>query len=837
MQGLQWSVLLSAVVIWSASATAQLVENQTSGFVYDESVLAERVDDFSSFTPETGTFQRVHRVRAPGSSFIKLHFSRFVLPEGVTVLVHNASATETYRYSAQKRDPMTIDGAAGDDGFTSFSAMSISGDEAIVSIFGRIDRFDPSIHRLEIDSYIQGSALPGADGPLSSVSESKSAFSDSIVESTCGVNERYDAVCYRDSDPALYDRSKPVVVIITSKGKVCTGWRVGENNHLFTAEHCLGSQEDLDGAEIWFNYRATSCGGAATTSEVKVTGGELLASNHTYDYSLFTVNDFSSVSQFGYLGLDVRNGSLGEGIFIPQHGLGQPKQLAVESDMNPGGRCQIDDADHYGYESGSDIGYFCDTTTSSSGSPVISSETGKVIALHHLGGCFNSGTKIAKIWPQVSSYFDGVVPKADSAWDFEPSNQVPQADFDISCDKLSCELNASSSNDPDGEIIEFSWSLGDGTTASGSMVIHEFTAAGEYEISLEVEDDEGATDRYTQTVNVTVPNQAPEARFSTQCVETSCSFDASSSEDPDGSIESWDWTLGDGAEASGTTVEYIYAEEGTYSVRLTVRDAEGASDIKTHTVQVNVPNKPPTASFEVTCDELDCNFDAGDSSDPDGQLEDYRWAFGDGNGASGRQVTHRYADDSEYTITLTVQDDEKATDKRSETIQVETVNEGPAVQFTYSCEGKVCTFEGSSTDTNTDNDSVSYEWDFGDGNTAEGLYTVHEFDRSGHYPVQLKAVDSAETSATKTRRVRVKPPELKLDVSRARQAAKPIVTLSWTGAESDRVKIYRDGELLFTARNDGKFTDLDPVARTKPANYVLCESDTTRCTDKVPLAF
>jgi hypothetical protein len=114
---------------------------------------------------------------------------------------------------------------------------------------------------------------------------------------------------------------------------------------------------------------------------------------------------------------------------------------------------------------------------------------------------------------------------------------------------------------------------------------------------------------------------------------------------------------------------------------------------------------------------------------------------------------------------------------------------------------------------------------------------VHEFDRSGHYPVQLKAVDSAETSATKTRRVRVKPPELKLDVSRARQAAKPIVTLSWTGAESDRVKIYRDGELLFTARNDGKFTDLDPVARTKPANYVLCESDTTRCTDKVPLAF
>ena len=834
MQGLQWSVLLSAAVIWSTSATAQFAEREPSGFVHDESITATKVDDFVSFSPVPGTFQRVHRINAPGASFIKIHFSRFVLPEGVTVLVHNASATEVYRYSARTRDALTIDSAAGDDGFSSFSAMSISGDEAFVSLFGRTDLFDPSAHHLEIDSFIHGSAFPEAGDQLISGSGDKSPASGPGMEATCGINERYDAVCYRDSDPALYDRSKPVVLIITSRGKVCTGWRVGENNHLFTAEHCVGSQEDLDGAEIWFNYRATSCDGAATASEVKVTGGELLASDHTYDYSLFTVNDFSSVSQFGYLGLDVRDGSLGEGIFIPQHGLGQPKQLAVESDMNPGGLCQIDDVDHYGYESGSDIGYFCDTTTSSSGSPVISSETGKVIALHHLGSCFNSGTKISKIWPQVSSLFDGVVPKADSAWDFEPSNQVPKADFDVSCDELNCELNAESSNDPDGEIVDFSWSLGDGETASGSTVTHEFAASGEYEISLEVEDDEGATDHYVQTIAVTLPNQAPEARFSTHCVETSCSFDASSSLDPDGSIDSWDWTLGDGGKASGATVEYTYSEEGTYSVRLTVKDAEGASDAKSQTIQVNVPNKMPTASFEVSCDELDCSFDAGDSSDRDGQLEGYEWTFGDGNSASGKQVSHSYAGDGEYTIKLIVQDDENATDSRSETIQVESVNEGPDVKFTYSCKGRMCQFDASASD---DSGGVRYGWEFGDGSTAEGASVEHEFGRSGYYSVRLTAIDNAETSATKTRRVRVRPPELKLDVNRARQAAKPIVTLSWTGAESDKVRIYRDGELLVTARNNGKFTDLDPIARTKPANYVLCESDSTRCTDKVPHAF
>jgi hypothetical protein len=40
-----------------------------------------------------------------------------------------------------------------------------------------------------------------------------------------------------------------------------------------------------------------------------------------------------------------------------------------------------------------DVSYYCDTAGGSSGSPVLSRKTGKVVALHHFGGCPNSGVR------------------------------------------------------------------------------------------------------------------------------------------------------------------------------------------------------------------------------------------------------------------------------------------------------------------------------------------------------------------------------------------------------------------------------------------------------------
>ena len=142
--------------------------------------------------------------------------------------------------------------------------MSISGETAIVRVLGNHDLIDPRIHELEIDSWLQGFA---GSAPTSSVNKHPV---QATPQTTCGSNERYDAMCWSDSHPAEYERTYGVAMLVTSTGEQCTAWRVGSSNRMFTAQHCISSQEDLDGAEIWFNYEASSCDSGTAREAVKV---------------------------------------------------------------------------------------------------------------------------------------------------------------------------------------------------------------------------------------------------------------------------------------------------------------------------------------------------------------------------------------------------------------------------------------------------------------------------------------------------------------------------------------------------------------------------------------
>ena len=73
-------------------------------------------------------------------------------------------------------------------------------------------------------------------------------------------------------------------------------------------------------------------------------------------------------------------------------------------------------------------------------------------------------------------------------------------------------------------------------------------------------------------------------------------------------------------------------------------------------------NRAPQADFLVSSSEgaapLDVTLDASVSYDPDGDVADYNWSFGDGLTGTGMEVVHRYAEPGTYIVRLTVEDDD-----------------------------------------------------------------------------------------------------------------------------------------------------------------------------------
>lgn len=85
-------------------------------------------------------------------------------------------------------------------------------------------------------------------------------------------------------------------------------------------------------------------------------------------------------------------------------------------------------------------------------------------------------------------------------------------------------------------------------------------------------------------------------------------------------------------------------------------------------------NRFPKAQFIYTPEKPVVNeeitFDASNSTDADGKIVEFRWEFGDGGTSKSKETTHRYSLPGDYNVTLTITDNEGATDKIKETVSV-----------------------------------------------------------------------------------------------------------------------------------------------------------------------
>ncbi len=167
-----------------------------------------------------------------------------------------------------------------------------------------------------------------------------------------------------------------------------------------------------------------------------------------------------------------------------------------------------------------------------------------------------------------------------------PPAAVILSDVTTGLAPLTVNFDGTTSSDPEGGALTYSWTFGDGSVSSVTSPTNVFTTPGDYVVSLAVLDDFGQTSEDTLLITVTAPNTAPiaspTATPSSGIIPVTVQFIANAS-DADGDALTYAWSFGDPASpdnASSTADPvHTYTAAGTYVAWLTVSDGtDGVSN-------------------------------------------------------------------------------------------------------------------------------------------------------------------------------------------------------------------------------------------------------------------
>lgn len=315
------------------------------------------------------------------------------------------------------------------------------------------------------------------------------------------------------------------------------------------------------------------------------------------------------------------------------------------------------------------------------------------------------------------------------------------------CEGSLATFTDQSTSSPGDPIISWFWDFGDGNSSTVQNPTHTYSPAGTYNMILTVNT---AYCSASDTVPITVENK-PTASFTPStnagCADLTVNFTNSSS----ANAVNFFWDFGDGDSSTTANPSHVFLNNSSndtiYNVTLYAYTLFGCVDSITIPITVFAnPNAQFTHNATLDCAPLVVDF----TNTTTGAVS-YQWDFGDGSPIDvATNPSHTYQNTTlfitNYTVTLIAQSSNGCTDTSQQTITVY-----PEPQFGFStnpdsgCSPLTVNFPSVI-------GAVSYQWDFGDGNTGTGPTPSHTYvnttTNNVTYTVQLIAMSPFGCSDT-----------------------------------------------------------------------------------------
>lgn len=296
----------------------------------------------------------------------------------------------------------------------------------------------------------------------------------------------------------------------------------------------------------------------------------------------------------------------------------------------------------------------------------------KKVAIQSISGVYQEGMPYYARWSPDGS-------NSTTGNDETPNNDLkaPVAAFSASPTSGKAPLTVTLT-DKSTDATSWSWNFGDGSTSAEKNPTHIYSAAGNYNVVLTVNNEKGSSSK-TQNIIVQsepVPEKIlPVANFNANTVSGPAPLSVQFT-DISQNANGWNWNFGDGATSIEQNPAYTYSSAGNYNVVLTVNNENGSSS---KTLNIAVEEEPSQEKVLPAAD-FDADTTSGSAplsvqfTDLSQNANEWNWNFGDGNTSSEPNPQHIYFSAGNYDVNLTVINENETASKINTIIVLEESN-------------------------------------------------------------------------------------------------------------------------------------------------------------------